>query len=106
MSDRQSADYGGLVLPDDPIERHAAMLRLLGQQCLALADATERDRYPCWPETPIQLARRTLVEALASFMRDDPRVPACQDCGMRHDPADRAACIEGHGDDPEAPTDG
>lgn len=23
----------------------------------------------------------------------------CNDCGMRHEPGDRAACIEGHGDD-------
>lgn len=26
--------------------------------------------------------------------------PACSDCGMRHEPEDTAACIEGHGDDP------
>lgn len=24
----------------------------------------------------------------------------CQDCGMNHDPDDKASCIEGHGDDP------
>jgi hypothetical protein len=27
--------------------------------------------------------------------------PVCQDCGMRHEPNDRASCIEGHGDDLE-----
>lgn len=24
----------------------------------------------------------------------------CQDCGMNHEPDDKASCIEGHGDDP------
>lgn len=26
--------------------------------------------------------------------------PACQNCGMAHEPDDTAACMEGHGDDP------
>lgn len=27
-------------------------------------------------------------------------IPAtCQDCGMQHEPGDKSACIEGHGDD-------
>lgn len=26
--------------------------------------------------------------------------PQCQDCGMNHEPDDKAACIEGHGGDP------
>lgn len=24
----------------------------------------------------------------------------CNNCGMHHDPNDKASCIEGHGDDP------
>lgn len=28
------------------------------------------------------------------------RIPCCSNCGMRHDPNDKASCIEGHGDDP------
>ena len=28
---------------------------------------------------------------------------ACEDCGMNHAPEDKAACIEGHGDDPDDP---
>lgn len=28
-----------------------------------------------------------------------PTTPVCSDCGMRHDPDDRSACIEGHGED-------
>lgn len=28
------------------------------------------------------------------------RRSVCQDCGMRHESSDVAACIEGHGDDP------
>ena len=27
-------------------------------------------------------------------------VPVCENCGMRHEPDDAKACIEGHGDDP------
>jgi DNA-directed RNA polymerase subunit RPC12/RpoP len=27
--------------------------------------------------------------------------PVCEDCGMRHEPDDRASCIEGHGTDVE-----
>lgn len=31
--------------------------------------------------------------------------PQCNDCGMNHEPDDKAACIEGHGDDPGGGTD-
>lgn len=30
----------------------------------------------------------------------EQRTPCCNNCGMNHAPGDKAACIEGHGDDP------
>jgi hypothetical protein len=27
--------------------------------------------------------------------------PACENCGLNHEPDDKASCIEGHGDDPQ-----
>lgn len=51
-----SRDHSGLALPDDPLARHALLLRLLGQQCLALAKRTEQDGYPYWPGAPIDLS--------------------------------------------------
>lgn len=41
-----------------------------------------------------------LCRACGHSAEDEP--PACQDCGMRHEPDDRASCIEGHGAEDEA----
>lgn len=49
---------------------------------------TCRTPYPCRVAEALEPARRILA------------TPICQDCGMRHAPIDKAACIEGHGDDP------
>lgn len=41
-------------------------------------------------------AKKYLVER--HLEQEARRHPVCQDCGMRHAPGDKVACIEGHGE--------
>ena len=52
------------ALPADPLPLYAAALRLLAEQCAALAERVEQDGYPYYPEAALQEVRWSLNEAL------------------------------------------
>lgn len=54
---------------------------------------------PCYPYKCTPTCQHTHKRAAqAATAPEGDQIPVCQDCGMRHAPDDKAACIEGHGE--------